>query len=89
MAFTKLDGDVVILNGLCVVKDDEMGVVAYNPTKPPTLPEFADQTLSLLTERQKAWWKQNPGWPKLLELDWENEAEDRGWGDYLEPQKED
>jgi hypothetical protein len=85
MALTKIGGDTVILNGLCVVRDEEADVIAYNPKNPPTLPEFADQKLSLLTEKQQEWWKRNPGWPKMLELDWDKKAEDSGWGDYLEP----
>lgn len=85
MALTQLDGNTTILNGLCVVKDDEKDVIAYHPGKPPTLPPFADPCLSLLTAPQKEWWKAHPSWPKELELDWTTQAEDRGWGDFEEP----
>lgn len=81
MALTGLDGQTSILNGLCVVRDAEEDLVAYQPRKPPTLPPFADKSLSLMTPEEQAWLDANPAWPKMLELDWSKTAEDRGWVD--------
>lgn len=85
VALTGLDGQTRILNGLVVVKDEEKNVVAYNPRRPPTLPPFADRSLSLLTPNERVWLDTHPHWPNELELDWDKQAEDRGWADDEEP----
>ena len=69
IAVTMMKGETFILNGLVVVKDEENGVVAYNPRCPPDLPPFADKNLGILTETEQKWLGCHPHWPNELELD--------------------
>ena len=88
VAITNLKGEMAILNGVCVVKDEETDIVAYNPRKPPTLPPFADQNMKLLTVGEQKWLVTHPTWPKELELDWDKQSEDRGWDENDPPSQQ-
>lgn len=88
LALTNMEGETRVLSGVCVVKDEETDIVAYNPRKPPTLPPFADQNMTLLTIGEQKWLAAHPTWPRELELDWDKQPEDRGWDENDPPSQQ-
>lgn len=84
IAFTNLRGQTVLLNGLCLVVNEEDGSVAYHPRRPPRLPPFADQGLKLMEAAQEEWLKRHPDWPRELadDVDFDKPLGDgAGWLD--------